>query len=349
VRDAAPYGLILVRDLLALGVPSSTIAFRCRKVGGAWWRPLLGLVSLARGTLTVHQRLVAALLVAGEEALVTGLAACRLHGLERVPEHTEVHVLVRHGRRHRSEGFLLVERTRRMPPARVLDGIRCASLYRALLDGARRLRRIDEVRALLCEAVQRQMVTVAALRAELEAGSCRGTALVRIVIAELEDGIRSAAEAWLRELVAAMDDFPVVHWNASVFRDDGSFLATVDGLVEGVALVIELHSFAHHADLEAFDATMRRQAELAAAGFLVVTVTPKELKEDPAGLREVRALFRRGAPLARLFERGCPSHRTPPNAHPAAQPTPPNAHHPGERGRRQAGPASPRMNSSTRS
>lgn len=76
VRDGAPDGLILVRDLLALGVPPSTIAFRCRKVGGSWWRPLLGLVALARGTLTVRQRLVAALLVVGDEAVVTGLAAC---------------------------------------------------------------------------------------------------------------------------------------------------------------------------------------------------------------------------------------------------------------------------------
>jgi hypothetical protein len=290
VRAAAPDGLILVRDLLALGVPSSTIAFRCRKVGGSWWRPLLGLVALARGSLTLRQRLVAALLVAGDGALVTGLAACQLYGLDRVPEHEEVHVLLEHGTRHRSEGFLLVERTTRMPTARVLGGIRCAALPRALLDGARRLTRIDDVRALLCEAVQRRLVTVTALRAEIEAGSCRGAALVRTVIVELEDGIRSAAEAWLRELVAGMEDFPAVHWNTEVRRDDGSFLACVDGLVAGVALVIELHSFAHHADLETFDATMRRQAELAAAGFVVVTVTPKELRDDPRGVeRKLRA------------------------------------------------------------
>jgi hypothetical protein len=293
VSAAAPDGLVLVRDLLALGVPSSTIAYRCRKNGGPWWRPLLGLVALARGTLTVHQRLVGALLAAGDEAVVTGLAACRLHGLRQVPEHDEVHVLIPHEQRRRSESFLLVERTERMPTARVLAGIRCAALHRAVLDAARRLTHVDEVRALLCEAVQRRMVTVAALRAELEAGSCRGAALVRSVIVELEDGIRSAAEAWLRELVAGLEDFPAVRWNADVQRDDGSFLARVDGLVAGVALVIELHSFAHHADLETFDATMRRQAELAAAGFVVVTVTPRELREDPKGverkLREAAA------------------------------------------------------------
>jgi hypothetical protein len=286
VSAAATDNLILVSTVLALGVPSSTIAFRARTTGGLWWRPLAGLLALARGALTVRQRLVGALLVCGDGACVTGLAACRLYGLERVPEHDEVHVLISHEQRRHSEGFLLVERTKRLPPApRVRDGIRCAPLERALVDGARRLTRIDEVRALLCEAVQRRMTTVSALRSEVEIGSCRGAALVRAVIVELEDGIRSAAEAWWRELVATMEGFPEVHWNADVHRADGSFLACPDGFVDEVALALELHSFAHHADLEKYDATMRRQAEMTAAGLVVVPVTPRELREDPAGVK----------------------------------------------------------------
>ena len=285
VHAAASEGLILVRILLELGVPSSTIAFRCRKVGGWWWRPLLCLVALNRGTLSPRRRLVAALLVSGDDAVVTGLAACRLYGLQRVPAHDQVHVLVPHERRRRSEGFLLVERTGRMLPAVTRDGIRCAPLVRALIDGTRRLDRVDEVRALLCEAVQHRRVTVPALRAELEAGSGRGSALVRAVIVELEDGIRSAAEAWQRELVATMVGFPEVHWNADVHREDGAFLACPDGFVDDCALAVDLHLFAHHADLETFDGTMRRQAEMIAAGLVVVPITPRELREDPDGVK----------------------------------------------------------------
>ncbi|MCD2186438.1 hypothetical protein [Actinomycetospora soli] len=285
MSDAAPQRLILVRTLLALGVPSSTIAFRCRKVGGLWWRPLAGLIALTRGVLTVYQRLVAALLVCGDAAQVTGLAACRLYGLERVPDHDEVHVLIPHDQRRRSESFLLVERTSRLPPHPIVrDGIRCAPLARALVDAARRLLRIDEVRALLCEAVQRRMVTVAALRAELEAGSCRGAALVRQVVVELEDGVRSAAEGWLRDLVLAMPEFADIRWNVAVRLPNGTRVIA-DGFVDGVALAIELNSFAYHADLEKFDATMRRQAEMIAAGIVVVPVTPRELREDPAAVR----------------------------------------------------------------
>jgi hypothetical protein len=285
VFAAATDGLILVSTMLALGVPSSTIAFRARKTGGMWWRPLGGLLALARGPLSPRQRLVAALLVAGDDALVTGLAACRLYGLERVPEHHQVHVLIPHGRRRRSEGFLLVESTSHMPPAWSRHGIRCAPLARALVDGARRLERIDDVRALLAEAVQQRRVAVSALRAEVETGSCRGTALVRIVIRELEDGIRSTAEAWWRELIATMDGFPGIRWNVDVHRADGSFLACPDGFVDEVALALELHSFTHHADLEKFDATMRREAEMTAAGLVVVPVTPKELRDDPGAVK----------------------------------------------------------------
>ncbi|NYD38291.1 hypothetical protein [Actinomycetospora corticicola] len=285
MSDAAPQQLILVRTLLTLGVPSSTIAFRCRKAGGVWWRPLQGLIALTRGALTTYQRLVAALLVTGDAALVTGLAACRLFGLERVPDHDEVHVLIPHEQRRRSEGFLLVERTARMPPNPVIrNGIRCAPLARALIDAARRLMRIDDVRALLCEAVQRGRVTVSALRAELEAGSCRGAALVRQVVVELEDGIRSAAEGWLRELVGAMPEFADIRWNVALRLPVGTKVVA-DGFLDGVALAIELNSFAHHADLSTFDATMRRQAAMVAAGIVVVPVTPRELREDPAAVR----------------------------------------------------------------
>ena len=285
VAAAAPLGLIPVRHLLALGVPKSTIAFRCRKDGGPWWRPLSGLVALTRGSLTQAQRLAAALMYAGDGAMVTGLAACCLHGVVRVPEHDQVHALVRHETRRRSQRFVLVERTARMPAARELGGVRCAPLHRALVDGARRLDSIDEVRALLADAVQRRLTTVALLRDEARECSSWGVALVRTVITELEDGVRSAAEAWCRQVVREMVGFPEVRWNVDVVLPDGTFLARADGFVDEVALVIEVQSFRHHADPDAYDATMRRHAMMVAAGLVVVPVTPRQLQRDPEQVR----------------------------------------------------------------
>lgn len=280
VAAAAPFDVIHLRDLAALGVPSSTVSSRCAP-GGVWVRVLSAVIALTRGVLTGRQRIAAALLYAGPEAVITGVAACRLYGLLRVPDDETVHALVPHATRRRSQSFVITERTIRLPRPLRRDDVPVAPIFRAVLDAARRLRRLDEIRALLTEAVQRRLTTVAALRQELEEGSQRGTALVRRVVVELEDGVRSAAEAWGRGIVGSMPDFPPVIWNASLEHADGSFLACVDGFVDGVALAIEVHSFAHHADRDAFDATMRRQARLVAAGIVVVPVTPRQLRDEP--------------------------------------------------------------------
>lgn len=288
VASASRSGLILVRDLVELGVPSSTIAYRCRAAGGGWCHPLIGLVALARGTLTEDQRLVAALLYAGTDAMVTGVAACRLYGLRKVPDvGDQVHVLVPHARRRQSQGFVRAERTTRMPAGRERRGVSCAPVHRAVVDAARSIRRVDEVRALLAEAVQRRMTTVQALRAEVEQGSCRGVGLVRGVVRELEAGVRSAAEAWCRDVVAGMTELPDVQWNVNIHRPDGAFVARADGWIDDVALVIEVQSFEYHADPDAFDATMRRHAAMVAAGLVVVPVTPRQLRDDPDGVRRL--------------------------------------------------------------
>ena len=87
-------------------------------------------------------------------------------------------------------------------------------------------------------------------------------------------------------IVAEMPGFPPVIWNARLEHADGTFLACVDGFVDGVALAIEIQSFEHHADPEAFDETMGRQARLIAAGVLLVPVTPRQLRDEPETVKQ---------------------------------------------------------------
>lgn len=303
VAAAAPFDVIHLRDLAQLGVPSSTISSRCAP-GGVWVRVLSGVIALTRGVLTRRQRLAAALLYAGVDAMVTGVAACRLYGLRRLPDDDTVHTLVPHATRRRSQRFVITERTLRLPRPHLRDDVPVAPIHRAVLDAARRMRRLDDVRALLAEAVQRRLTTVVALRRELEEGSGRGTALVRRVLVEIEDGVRSVAESWCRMIVADMPGFPPVIWNANLEHSDGTFLACVDGFVGGVALAIEIQSFEHHADPEAFDETMRRQARLITAGVLLVPVTPRQLRDEPG---TVTRLLR--AALEQARARPCPAIR----------------------------------------
>ena len=85
--------------------------------------------------------------------MITGLAGCALHGIRRRPETDAVHVLIPVARKRASKGFVEVERTERLPTAVIRSGFRVAPLVRALLDAARQLTSLDEVRALLAEAV----------------------------------------------------------------------------------------------------------------------------------------------------------------------------------------------------
>jgi hypothetical protein len=101
---------------------------------------LPGIIVLGNGHLTRHQLVLAALEYAGEDAMVTGLEACRRHGVRRGPEPTsEVHLLVPHGRQVQSTAYVLVERTRRLPVAMRRHEVPLAPAARAAVDASRRI------------------------------------------------------------------------------------------------------------------------------------------------------------------------------------------------------------------
>ena len=113
---------------------------------------------------------MAALLYAGPESLITGVAAVRRHRL-RQPEADMVDLLVPWSQKRQSIAYVRVHRTRRMPERMYVTGkVRYAEATRAVADAARSMTRFDDVRAVVCEAVQRRACFVDDLVAELEAG-----------------------------------------------------------------------------------------------------------------------------------------------------------------------------------
>jgi len=116
-----------------------------------------------------RQRVAAGLLYGGTDAVLTGLEACRRHGVRRGPDPAgEVHILVPDERQLRSSHFVVVERTTRMPPALPRDRVPLAPAARACLDAGRRLHAGAEITELIADAVQRGLCTPAQLAAELE-------------------------------------------------------------------------------------------------------------------------------------------------------------------------------------
>ncbi|MCH0540465.1 hypothetical protein I3F58_12965 [Streptomyces sp. MUM 203J] len=126
-------GLATVHQLRDIGCASYVVANRCRP-GGPWQRVLPRVVLLAAPTPpTPRQRLRAALLYAGPDALLTGQAALTLYG-EAITAPEEVDVLVPHPVHPRSHAYVRIHRTHRPTPRVPVQGLPCAPLARALED-----------------------------------------------------------------------------------------------------------------------------------------------------------------------------------------------------------------------
>jgi hypothetical protein len=129
LHAAAPHGVVRAADLERLGVPKPTIYRRCRGTG-PWRRLLPGIIMLGNSQPNPTHLVAAALLYGGPGSMVTGLRACRRHGIKRGPEPDSVHLLVPMGRQVRASGFVTPERTNRLPEPVSRGGLALASCRR---------------------------------------------------------------------------------------------------------------------------------------------------------------------------------------------------------------------------
>jgi hypothetical protein len=303
LRRHFPDGVAAAAQLVATGIPERTVYDRCRP-GGPWQLVLPGVVLLFTGTPTRDQLVLAAQLLCGPRSVVTGLEACRRHGLRRGPgrvEHGredargEVHLLVPHDRQIRSVGYVHAERTRRLPDPLVRRRLRLAPIARACMDAARRLRIPGDVTELLADPVQRGLCTVESLVTELGLASRRGTAVPRRVLSDIGLGVRSAAERAAKQLWPRTG-LPSPWWNAALHGPDGRLLAVVDCWLDDVAMAWEIESTEWHLSPADHDRTVHRAALLVAAGVAYTATKPRRLTSDADGVVEIlRATYARAA------------------------------------------------------
>ncbi|MEV6446951.1 hypothetical protein [Amycolatopsis sp. NPDC051716] len=291
---ASRRGVLTVAQLEELGVPSRTSYRRCRP-GRPWQRLLPGVVLLRTGTPTRRQLLEGALLYGGGEAVVTGLESCRRQGLKRAARPGEpVHLLLPAHLKTTSSGYVLVERTTRMPTPIEVGKLPLAPVVRAVLDECRRLTERAPIRALLAEVVQQLKTDPTDLCTELEKGSDRGSALPREVLREIGSGARSPAEAeamavWRRT------GLPEPVWNFQVRDERGRYIATPDAWCDEVALAWEIDSYEFHFGRPGYAATLERNNRYAAAGVAVVQTVPSRLRSEPRAVAGELVLAYRAA------------------------------------------------------
>jgi hypothetical protein len=273
------HGVITRRQALSCGMTPG--ALRCRTTAGGPWQRLLPATYLAAtGTPTATQREMAALAYAGGNAVITGAAALRHHGI-RAPETGVITVLIPERRAVRSTETVRVWRTGRMPPVVLLDdGLRVALAARAVADTARALSSLRDVRAVVADAVQGRHCPVFLLADELEQGPTRRSALLRRAVAEVRDGIRSVTEAEFRDLLRRAR-LPMPMFNARIFAG-GTLLAVPDAWWPDPGVAAEVDSREWHLSPADWERTMRRHAAMTAHGILVLHFTPGMIRDDPA-------------------------------------------------------------------
>ena len=194
-------GVLTRGQALRVGLTDQALRHRLRD-GGPWSGLLPSVYMAASGTPALPQLFMAAQLYGGSGSVITGSMVLKWHGIWH-PEESVVDVLIPADRKRRSTEFVRIHRTTRLPE-RVwrVGAVRFALPERAVADTVTHLRSLRDVRAVVASAAQRRKCTIPALVRELNEGRHQGSANFRAALADVVAGIRSAAEADLKDIVA---------------------------------------------------------------------------------------------------------------------------------------------------
>jgi very-short-patch-repair endonuclease len=241
-------------QLIGLGLSAAAIDHRVR--AGKLVVIHRGVYAVGHAALSDRAHLRAALMAGGPTASISHRPAAALHRLAlSMPPFAEITV-TRRGPRTRPG--LVVHTTRVPPDIRIVDGLRVTGPLRTLRD----LARAPDIERLCAEALVLKLVT----QDELDAAGI----LPRGVAAPT----RSALE---RRFLA-------------VIRDAGLPRPAVNAVVEGYMVdfawpaervIVETDGWAAHGHRAAFERDHRRDADLAAAGWVVLRFTWRQLRERP--------------------------------------------------------------------
>jgi very-short-patch-repair endonuclease len=282
------------RELSADGITPGRIQRAIRS--GRWQEPVPGVVVAHSGPLTRRQRWLvglhhaalggglshrSALALAG--ARVDELpAARRVAGVRGSyadpPEGGLVEVSVPHGRHLRSSGFVVVHQTRRPLGTIQFSGLTATPVARATVDVALTSPRRADVDHVVSNVLQRGLVTVDELVAEVRGLGRLATPWLRAAVADACRGMRSVGESELRRVVVAAG-LPEPEWNAEVLTAAGRFF--VDALWRKRGVAAEADGALFHLSAEDWSRDLLRQNAIAGVGIRLVRFPVRRLRVAP--------------------------------------------------------------------
>lgn len=295
------HGVLSREQALAIGLTKSGLRHRTRP-SGPWRKLLPGVYLTSNGTATVQQMDTAAWLYACPDAFITGPAALRFHEI-RGPKVSCVDVLVPASRQVVSRSFVVVQRTRRLPRTWMQDGdVVYAPPARAVADTVRRLTQLSDARTVVASAVQLRRCTIDDIGSELRSRRHGHEELLRMVLAEVADGIRSAPEGDARELITKAGLPKPVYNPTLLWR--GKFLAKPDAWWPEAGVALEVDSVAFHLLPSDWRQTMQRHSRMTAAGIRVLHISPYQLRTQPEVVVQlIRDALTTGRPAAGIVTR----------------------------------------------
>lgn len=267
-------------QLLAAGLSDRSMQYRIR-AGGPWQALLPGVYLGVTGAPSMQQKEMAALLYAGPRSLITGPVALMHYAVRSTPNLDLIDVLVPARRQRGNAGFARLHRTARMPDRSAASGpVRLTLAARAVADTAWQLTSLSDVRAVVAGAVQLGRCTISQLASELEGGPVRGSALFRMALREVADGVRSVAESDLRDLIKVAQ-LPMPLFNPELYVGD-TFLVKPDAWWEDAGVVAEVDSRQWHLGPADHERTTVRHDLMAEAGIIALHFLPSQIRREPA-------------------------------------------------------------------
>ena len=263
------HGLILTEQMRAIGLGSSAVSSRCRN--GRLFRVHRGVYLVGRSTPTPRGAMLAAVLAAGDGALLSHRSALQLWGVG--PVESGPHQVTAARLRRSGDGYTAHQSaTLALADLAAIDRIPVTAPARSLLDFAVGADP-GELETAVNEARVHQLLREADLD-ELRSrtpGHHGWAALNRLLEFEREpDFSRREAERRLRRLVGEAR-LPEPRRNVKVHGYE------VDLYWPERGVVVEVDSYAFHGNRRAFERDRRKQTDLIDLGFEVLRFTWRQI------------------------------------------------------------------------
>ena len=281
-------GVVSREQLLSIGLTRHEIAGRLAR--GFLIERYRGVYSVGRRRLTRHGRWMAAVLAAGEEAVLSHRSAAALFGLRA----TESAIEVTAPRKRQRKGILVHRAV--LPPDEVTThhGIPTTTAARMLLDCAA-VEPPPKVERLVHQAERLRLTDATPLPKLLDRYPRRpGTPILRKIIEDLHRGVAITRSELEDAFIAFLDDHDLPRPRMNTLVE--GFEA--DCVWPDAKVVVELDGHGFHATRDAFEADRARDRALQLAGYRVIRITYRELHTNRDALAHDLRLLTTSSHLA---------------------------------------------------